>query len=442
MKKFFKNFKVQKIFCIISFSFILTCIFWYGGRFIYLYLENSKNLTEIEAKTFANKLKDDNYDSETFKQVKKDYYFYGNATNNYVSYSNLIWRIVKINENNTILLITDNIIGTIAYGDASTSYQDSNLINWLNNDTTGKFIKILNNKEKYLNLTSTCIDNISDIENITCTEESNNYYLGLLSIKDYLNTGGNNSFINNERYTYLANKNNDSKIWYLTNEGKLNTTDGSDILGIKATITLSPTIELSSGSGTSEDPYKFEETTNLIGSYVKLDNDSWRIYEENNDIIKLVLQDTLKENNDNIKYSYSNKTYYHNDTTYGSLAYYLNKTFYNSLSYKSIIIENTYTNGLYGKENNYNFEEISSKTIETKITVPSIDDIIFNDNLANYFTNTGKAENQEAVYYHKGNGIVSTKIVTAEANIVPCISIKKENLTTGSGTSTDPYRTE
>lgn len=437
-----KKINYQKIFCFSSFVFILVCILWYGGRFIYFYLDNHKSLTELESTTFATDLKEANYDSKNLKKINKDYYFYGNVNNNYVSYSNLLWRIVKINEDDSVMLITDNIIGNLAYGDANTSYQDSNLINWLNNDNNGKFTKILNNKEKYLIETSTCTDTIDNIEKITCKNNQNNYYLGLLSIKDYLNTGGNNSFINNNKYNYLANKNSDNEIWYITNEGKIDTTDGKDILGFKATITLTSKTTIISGAGTKEDPYKFEDTTGLIGSYVKLAEDTWRIYEEKEGIIKLVLQDTIKDNNEALKYNYSKNSHYHNTNSYGSLAYYLNNTYYKSLSYKDLIIKNTYSNGIYNNENNYDYEDISSKTVETKITVPSIDDIILNDNITEYFTNTGKTTNSKEIYIHKNNGFITSKNVTTENYIVPCISIKRENLKAGSGNYSDPYRTE
>lgn len=430
----------QKIFCVNSFMFILICILWYGGKFIHLYLDNKEELKETISTTFASNLIEDNQESGIIKKVNNNYYFYGEVNNNYVKYSNFLWRIVKINEDNTLMLVTDSNVGALAYGDPNASYETSNLINWLNNEEKGKFIKILNEKEKYLNFTSTCIDNIDNIENITCKEENKDYYLGLLSIEDYINTGGTKSFINDKKYSYLANKNNNNEIWYINEEGKINTTDGEDILGIKATITLLSTIEITNGTGSIDDPYQFEETTGLIGSYVKLDEDIWRIYEETNDIIKLVLQGTIKENDNDKKYSYSNNNYRHNDTVYGSLAYYLNNTYYKNLNYKNLILENTYVNGLYGNEN-YNYENIASKTIKTKISIPSIDDILFNDSLE-YFTNTGNSENLETIYIHKNNGYITTKNIFTENNIIPCISIKRENLKTGSGTSTDPYRTE
>ena len=160
-----RRFNPQKLFCFISFIFLATCCFWYGGRFIYFYLENQEQLKQNN-KIFYSIVKDNNLNSENFKKINKTYYFTGNTNNNYVNYSNLLWRIVKVNEDNTILLVTNNVIGTIAYGDINTPYEESNLINWLNNNETGKLIKILNNKEKYLNITNTCIDTITNIENI------------------------------------------------------------------------------------------------------------------------------------------------------------------------------------------------------------------------------------------------------------------------------------
>ena len=433
------KFDLQKVFNYYSFFFILGCIIIYGGTFIKLYLVNEKELKVLEKTTvLAEQVVNNNYDS--LKKVNKNYYFTGNVNNNYISYSNLIWRIVKITEDNSMMLVSDDAIGTLAYGDISTLYDSSNLIQWLNDDN--KFSKILNKKEEFLKLTNTCIDNINDIKNITCNSVNSDLYVGLLSLEDYLNTGGNTSFINNNYYSYLANKNNEDNIWYINSNGSINYSDGSDILGVKATITLNPNINIINGNGTKEEPYIIERENSLIGSYVKLDNDLWRIYDNKDNIIKLVLNSYIKDDDEALIYSYSNKNYYHNDTIKDSLAYYLNKTYYNNLSYKDLIVENTYINGLYGMENNFNYKDVSLKEIKTKVSIPSIDDIIFNSKLENYFTNTGKLENIEAIYVRNNSSSASAKLITNSANIVPCISINKNNLTLGTGTLSDPFRTE
>lgn len=435
----------EKLFNFGSLIFIIICMLWYGGRLVYFYLDSKKEVKN-ETVTLSMALKSNPDNKEFIKNINDDFYFYGDADNNYINYSNILWRVVKINKNNTITLVTDNNIATLAYGDPEDNYEESNLINWLNINKekthSGILENTLNNKEKYLTKTETCIDTINDTKNIKCKSKSNKHYLNLLSVEDYLNTGSSKSFINNKKNTYLANKTKDNDIWYLTNDGKVDTTDGQDILGIKATITLKDKINVTSGTGTKEEPYQFEDNISPIGSYVKLDEDIWRIYEEKDGIVKLMLNDTLKKDNENIQEKYSNNTYYHNDTTKGSLAHYLNNTYYNSLSYKDKILENTYNNGYYGTTNNYNYEELFNNTITTKVSIPSIEDIIFSDIKDDYFTNTGRDKNSKSIYIRNNAGNISYKNVTAENNIVPCISIEKVNLKAGSGTIKDPYRME
>ena len=443
MKKKKRKINGQKIFSFVSFVVILVCIFWYGGRFIYYYLDSKKEEV-VEENTIALQLKTENQDKETFRQVKKSYYFYEKVENNYVAYSNILWRIVKINEDNSVMLIADKVVGALSYGEEVT-YQTSPVIRWLNADgsaNSGILESIIPEKESYLVKNTTCIDDIADVSKLTCKEKNSDYYLGLLSIEDYVNTGGKNSFINNERYTYLANQNSEKQVWYINQEGKLDVSEGDEILGLKPVITLSPTLEFTSGTGTEVDPYRFESNQTTIGSYVKLGEDIWRIYEEKDGIVKLRLNDYLKVNNEVFQYAYSNDSYYHNDTKYGSLAYYLNRTYLNQLSYKDLIIENQYTNGYYGEESQYDYGDSYEKTIDTKVAVPSMGEIIWDDTLENYFTATGVSSSSSLVYVMKSFGLATRKNVTSEANIVPCISILRENLKVGTGTEADPYRTE
>ncbi|MCI6265772.1 MAG: hypothetical protein MR598_02870 [Erysipelotrichaceae bacterium] len=59
-----RKINVQKIFSFASFIFIIVCILWYGGRFIYFYQSSKKAITE-EANTIARTLKTQNHDQET-----------------------------------------------------------------------------------------------------------------------------------------------------------------------------------------------------------------------------------------------------------------------------------------------------------------------------------------------------------------------------------------
>lgn len=423
-----------------SFIFILTCIIWYGGRAIYYYFDTKKAL-ENDRSTLAIKIQKDK--NNNLKSIGTDYYFQGNNANNYILYSNILWRIIKITKDNNIVLIAENPITNLAFGKDKT-YNDSYPIKWLNNKDE-KFTGILENnlkdKKEYLTKTKTCIDNIINTKKITCQKNNTDNYISLLSVIDYINTGDTKSFINNGKYTYLANNNN-QKIWYIDTEGNLNKSNGTDIYGIKPVITLNSKVNTLDGNGSKDKPYIITKNNNKFASFVKLDNDIWRIYNEDDNNVKLVLNDYIKKDDEILEYSYSNNNYYHNDTIYDSLAYYLNTTYLNSLKYKDLIIENDYQNSYYGKDNNYDYSDVLNTTIKTKVALLSIGDSIINNELNNYFLLAGPEKETEEIYTVTEDSKLDTIYTVDEAYIVPTITIKKNSLVKGTGSKDDPYRTE
>ena len=418
---------IQKIFNFASGIFILSCVLFYGIRFIKLYKEN---YSVEKISHIGDTIKENNVDNENFKNINGDFYFYKKEVNNYVNYSHLLWRIIKVSKDNTVTLALDNSITSLAKG-TKKQFKDTNIYSWLNNikeDNTGILEKSLNDKERYLTYTNTCVDSITDVKNITCKNTTEDTYITIPSLNDYVNTGSSESFLNNEEYYYLTNNEKESTSWCVDKDGKISTSDGTDILGVKPVITIKSTIQIKDGNGTKENPYIFEESNSLIGSYVKLDNDIWRVYSEENDLVKLSLDSYLKINNEEVKYKYSNNNYYHNDTIQGSLAYYLNKTYLNSLKYKNILEETDFSNGIYNNTNDYNYKETLNTTIKTKVTVLSIGNIILNPVNTNYYLSTGISKESNMVYTMQNDFKLYTKVATTNLKIVPVIAIKKELL--------------
>ena len=75
----------QKIFCAISFLFILGCVLFYGIRFIMLYIEN--NTTDIESITnLSKRVTAEHANQSYFKNINSNYYFVGDTDKNYVKY--------------------------------------------------------------------------------------------------------------------------------------------------------------------------------------------------------------------------------------------------------------------------------------------------------------------------------------------------------------------
>lgn len=436
MKK--RKISIQKIFNLISTIFLLTCCFFYGGRFVKLYLENKKVVVN-EANTLGKSLKEN---SESFlKNVNGVYYFTNDVENNYVSYSGILFRAVKIEENNVITLVANNSITSLALGNKD-GYIDSYVNMWLNKndlDYSGILESKLNSIVTYLKKQDICIDKINEISNYSCSEYNSDYYLSSLSIEDYINTGAQNSFINTKENFYLSNINDDNKVWIVNTDGKITISSDDSIYGIKPVVKLKENLNLVSGNGTKDDPYVFESSLGLLGSYVKLDSDIWRVIDFDDNNVKLMLDDYLKDGNDIVSYKYSTGSSYHDDTKYNTLAYYLKNTFLASLSYKDKVLEVNYANGYYGKDNNYNYTDVLKKTVNTKVAQISIGDIIFNHNLEHYFTMTSSSTKSNFVYTIESDAVPYSKIVSSTNHVVPVITISKDGLE-GVGSIKDPLR--
>jgi len=436
MKK--RRISIQKIFNIVSLVFLLTCCIFYGGRFIKLYLENKEKVV-VEANTLGKDMKEKNV--ETLKNINGEYYFNGKVDNNYVSYSGILWRVIKISDNNIITMVSDNSLTSLAFGKDKT-YEESYVNNWLNeNDSeySGILESNLNSVVTYLKNADLCTNKIDDVSNSNCTSINNDYYLSTLSINDYINTGAANGFINTSEDFYLSNITSDNQVWYVNTEGKMDKSDGTDIYGIKAVIKTKENLNLVSGDGTKENPYVFESNFGLFGSYIKLDEDIWRVIDVNDDKLKLVYDDYVKNGDDYVSYKYSNYNAKYDSNKYGTLAYYMNKTFLNNLSYKDLIVEGSYSNGYYGVENGYDYTDTLSNTINTKVALVSIGDINLNHDLYNYFTITSSAKNNNFVYTIQRDSNPYSKIISSTSHIVPVITINNSEFE-GNGTKNDPLR--
>lgn len=438
-----KKLNIQKIFCFISFLFILSCCIFYGTRFLKLYLENKK--VEVEEKNSLIKaIRENNTNNETFEIVNGKNYFTKNNETNYLEYSNIIWRIIKLNPDNSITAISDHSLSSLAAG-TQLSYHDSYLFKWLNTtdeDYSGILEKSLNNIETYLQKTESCTDTYDELTNTPCKNINTDNYLTLLSISDYLNIGSKDSYLNNNEYFYLSNNNTENKNWYVSDDGKASLNNGLDIIGIRPVITIKSNIDYVSGDGTKNNPYKIEKENGLFGSYVKLDNDIWRVYEINDQEVKLMLNNYLQTNSNNLTYQYSTNNSYYDDYRQNSIAYYLNHTYLNSLSYKDKIKEVNWANGYYNSSTNYDYSTSLKNQINSKVALMSIGNIFLNSDLYNYYTMTGSANKGNSVYTVQNSKKNYTKQISQKINIVPTISIDKNLLTKGNGTIDSPLEME
>lgn len=244
--------------------------------------EVDANSAELENVEGLIKVSDDTVES---------YYFRGNITNNYVSFANQMWRIVRINPDGTVKLILDGVtedmisMETNAEQMSSSAFENSNvytsLLEWYSND--------LETYDRFIASTTYCYDdsiytnNGVDIEYLSsyrlftdriptnlCNGTSLSLKVALLTADEAMYAGGgidsSTSYLNSDTFqgdwwTMTPSKRNGDVTSYISvrKDGILQ----RDIPEAK-TLFLRPVISLDrqvmvTGDGTIEHPYNIVE---------------------------------------------------------------------------------------------------------------------------------------------------------------------------------------
>lgn len=249
---------------------------------------------------------------------KNTIYFYrGNVINNYVSFANKTWRILRINSDGSLRLILDSIATTSQYQDSNTppentiesaiefiNWEDSavytNLQNWYNANIATNYSEYIIQSEyvfdtSYQDTTSSAtgtacyyfgpytrvgVDGSQYKPTFSYTDESLvQDYVGLISADEILYAGGYWGGANTNTSFFLYNSSLTTPCWtmspsfwdnsahYKIGMCLLNSTgyindwpdDGNTLtssLGIRPVISIKGDMEMS-GEGTSSDPYKY-----------------------------------------------------------------------------------------------------------------------------------------------------------------------------------------
>lgn len=414
--------KIEIFFNIFSIIFLLGFTCFYGYRMFYYKNKLSpKTSTGEKVILLSNKIKENVVTTgEGLYNENSVFVYKGKDINNYVKYSNMLYRIIKVNKDNTIEMILDESLNYLSYDQEKLNFKESDINKYLND------IFYNNIKSNSLVESTYCSDKIIDANNVTCNEIETDY-VKLLTLTDYLNSKKDGeSYLNTEDIIWLNNSN-DENIWLL-NEGNLSLAKPNELYQVKPVITLTSLTALKDGNGTLENPYIIENDNSYYGSYVKLDEDLYRVYDINENIVKLQSENIYKEGN--IKYQFSNNNENIFNTEEG-LGEYLNTTIYEELSYKDLLVDcDTYT-GTY----NSSYKDVLNEKVTSKVGINNIIDPIFTKEKINYYLSTPYEEN-EIYLYNEGVYGVKTNMVR---NISLSICINKDKLTNATGTKDNPY---
>ena len=396
-----------------SYLVFILCLILLLGIIIYFVINffRSKDISYNNNVNSKIVLKDE--DIYKYDDVK---IFKGNNPDNYIYFSNILWRIISINKDGTLDIVTDNNINILK----NVNYNVNKYVNDV-------FLSSID--KEYLDKTSYCNDIITVIEKNNCKDIYTGDYVRLLSIEDIINSddNGNSYLLNNIEY-WLNNKYKDNPFVIVNN--KISNVNNDTASGVRPVVRLNKDIIIDTGNGTYDDPYVVKDNRSgfNVGDYIKLDNDLWTIYEVNKDSIKLALTNSLsgaKVFGDNSEYNISNEN---------SIANYLNNTYLDSLSYKDILIDSKWEIGTYSD----NYNDVSKKNITTKVGMLSVKDIKLVNNKWGYYLITPNGNDE--VYFYNANSFTSK--TNYLHSIVPTISIKNDYNVSGNGTKDNPFKIE
>lgn len=216
--------------------------------------------------------------------INNEYVFRGEFPNNYVSFNDKNWRIIKINSDNTIkMVLADRDVERNVWDDRYNSSTKSN--SGINDFRVSRVLEYLENAYKENTLISKknknllvkgswCIGKLSEedtpISNLNlCSDIYDDLYIGLLQVDEVLNASIDENCINinngectNYNYflyipsTWTLNANiNKSNKAFTANAGYVNSRDTSNPNYVRPVINLNNNVLYKKGSGTQEDPY-------------------------------------------------------------------------------------------------------------------------------------------------------------------------------------------
>lgn len=420
---------------------------YFGYRSLYYYSKQNMKI-KAEAQTLNGLIIQNN------KVVKKDevglhqdtdgYYFKGKVENNYVNFYNQTYRVIRINDDNSVRMISEDINGSFMWGEDS-HFKNSNVWKFLNkidDNNIGIYLNTIPNYKKYLKETKYSEDKLLS-EKVESSDKMLKDYSSLLTLKDYTNANGKESFLNNGKLFYLVGFNEDKENLYIEEDGSIQSCDSLEGFGIRPVITLKENTPIVTGVGTKEDPYVIntENDKSYINSHVKLGNDIWKVYQDG-DILRLNLNGYIKIGDNEVirNYSFTNSVFDLGDRK--GIAFYLNTDYLNSLSYNNILVDCNYNIGEISDDAGYSINNIYNKGVTSKIGLLNIFDYISNSELENYFFINTTSEIGSMQYDRFKTGLLEESDVRDEKHIVPTICIDKKAIKNGKGTVDDPYTVE
>lgn len=385
--------------------------------------------------------------SHVIKKNTKDGIYKGNVENNYIKFSNILFRIVGQDGKN-VKVVTDDDMANVNY---------DGIEEWLEYF----YDSLTEESKKYIVKNKYCDEELS-VENVgvtgECKSKTRNKYIHILSSKDMVNSVDENgkSYLFPDTFSWLSNEVNKNEAWttrvgYFGLDTRFLNYDKEYNFGVRPVITVRGDSLITGGDGTISSPYVIGTikkgkpndyvNTRFIGEYVSVSGRKFIIIGAQTDgSTKVIAEDVIEYR---FGYETKDKAKIYNPKQKGNIGYIINNKTSEYVDAKYFVNKNVdvpiyETVSKYGKEK-------TIKKYKVKFSAPNMYEIfsanLFKNNKAYWLLNS--SEEQYRKYIVSDNGTVYYENLSdvETANIRPVGYLNKEcRILSGSGTKDEPYK--
>ncbi len=323
-------------------------------------------------------------------------YYQGVYPDNYISFNNILFRIVKVNSDDTVTIVSNSPLANIDYDSNKNRFDGSSMDEWLND----YFYPLLNDKSKKLIVESKWCDDVvteSNKNKTTCDRYSAKKNIGILSLEDYNNSldSSKESYLQIMSRTWYNNFDSNNKVWSV----KSNTTEAykdNVLLNIKPAITLAKDTRITSGEGTIESPYRIGTESSVkrntkvnkldIGTKINYSGYTFIVAGKEKDGTTKVIMDGVLEgdtlDNSLISYDTTGTSKIYNPKEKGNIAYQINNNLSKYID-TNIFVKKEYSVPIYNKSVTYKGKH-DNKKYTGKLMIPSVFEV-FSGAVNNYY---------------------------------------------------------
>lgn len=390
-------------------------------------------------------------------------YFTGNVSDNYVWFSSMLWRIVGVNDDGTVKLISAYPVGNMNYNSEKGTFEDSDIKTWLNDYF---YDHISDRAKEWIVKDSTwCADSITptELNKTTCDKQTKEMPVGLLSVQEFNQSlqDGYDSYLQAPYMYWLLNVKDNEAAW--VNRNDFIFSDGTNLLsftsqtllGVRPVVNVLSDTAIIGGSGTEVDPYLLSDykqarlQTNLnerqSGEYLMYSGYLWRIMEVDEDgTTKVVMDRVLRNNGQNISIKYENGE---NDKIYnpkqkGNIGYQISNEL-NTYVNTDLFVNKEIEVPVYDERATFEAKRVDKYKV--RISAPNAYEIFSAKNTSQddsdyWYLNSSKTDNIKYVMASAGSPFTQTLNDATQAGVKLVAYFNKDvRIVSGTGLREDPY---